>query len=84
MSFLRQSTDQIREAFSAMPLQSRVISVMLVAAIAIGLAFLVRGSTSSNKVILFGGRSLGEQELDAVELAFGNAGLNDWERDGRR
>ncbi len=84
MSLIRQSTDQAREAFTAMPMQSRIISLMLVAAIAIGLAFLVRSSNSAGKENLFGGRSLGEHEMDAVELAFSNAGLNDWEREGRR
>ncbi len=84
MSFIRQSTDQAREAFTAMPMQSRVISGMLVAVIAIGLGFLVRGGESSRMDPLFGGRSLGEQEINAVELAFGSAGLNDWKREGRR
>jgi flagellar M-ring protein FliF len=67
-----------------MPVQSRIISVMLVAAIAIGLAFLVRGEGSAGREHLFGGRSFGEQELDAVELAFSRAGLNDFDRVGRR
>ena len=40
MNFFKQSSDQAREAFVTMPMQSRVISVMLVAAIAIGLAIL--------------------------------------------
>ena len=84
MSLLKQSTDQAREAVAAMPMQSRIISVMLIAAIAIGLAFLVRGSDSKNKQLLFGGRSLNEQELDAIEVALSSAGLNDWEREGRR
>lgn len=67
-----------------MPMQSRVISILLVAAIMIGLAFLVRGSDSSRSQVLFGGRSLTEHELDAIELAFSRAGLNEWRREGRR
>ncbi len=84
MSLIRQSSDQAREAFVAMPMQSRVIAVMLAGAIVIGLAFLVRGGNSSRMENLFGGRSLDEQELVAIELAFGGAGLNGWEREGRR
>lgn len=84
MSFLEQTTGQARQAFTAMPMQSRVIAVMLVAAIAIGLTFLVRGDDSAGKELLFGGRSFGEQELDSVEMAFSHAGLNEWEREGRR
>jgi len=84
MNFFKQSSQQAREAFTAMPMQSRVISVMLVAAIAIGLAFLVRGTNAASTTFLFGGRTFGEQELDAIELAFSKAGLNDWHREGRR
>jgi flagellar M-ring protein FliF len=84
MSIFRNSTDQAREAIAAMPMQSRVISVLLVAAIVIGLGFLVRGSDVSGKILLFGGRSLDEQELDAIEMAFSASGLNDWQREGRR
>jgi flagellar M-ring protein FliF len=57
---------------------------MLVAAIAIGLAFLVRGESSIGKDMLFGGQSFGEQELAAIEMAFSRASLSDWEREGRR
>ncbi len=84
MSLFKESTGQAREAFTAMPMQSRIISVMLVAAIAIGLAFLVRGNGSISTETLFSGHSFGEQELAAVELAFSRAGLSDWEREGRR
>ena len=84
MSLLKQSTGQAREAFAAMPMQSRIISVLLVAAIGISLAFLFRGADGKKKQLLFGGRSLSEQELDAIEVALSSAGLNEWEREGRR
>ena len=57
---------------------------MLVAVIAIGLAFLVRGTDAKSKQLLFGGRSMSEQELDSIEVALSTAGLNEWEREGRR
>lgn len=84
MEIFKQSTGQARDAFAAMPVQSRVISVMLVAAIVIALAFLVKGSDSSARELLYGGRTLSEQDLDAIELAFSSAGLSDWRREGRR
>lgn len=84
MSLLKQSTGQAREAFAAMPMQSRIISVLLVAAIGISLAFLFRDADGRKKQLLFGGRSLSEQELDAIEVALSSAGLNEWEREGRR
>jgi flagellar M-ring protein FliF len=84
MNFFKQSSDQAREAFTAMPMQSRIISVMLVAAIAIGLAFLVRGVDSEKSIYLFGGKTFGEHEVDVIEMAFSKAGLSDWQREGRR
>ena len=47
MDLLKQSTGQAREAFAAMPVQSRVITILLIVSIVIGLGFLVRGSESS-------------------------------------
>ena len=84
MSFFRQSADQLREAFTAMPMQSRVIAGMLVVAIALGLGMLVRGSTTPSVEPLFGGRTFSEKELDTMEMAFSQAGLRDWNREGRR
>ena len=84
MSFFRQSADQLREAFTAMPMQSRVIAGMLVVAIALGLGMLVRGSTTPAVEPLFGGRTFSEKELDTMEMAFSQAGLRQWNREGRR
>lgn len=84
MNFFKQTSDQAREAFTAMPMQSRIISVMLVTAIAIGLAFLVRGTGANSTTYLFGGKVFSEQELDGIEISFSTAGLSGWQRDGRR
>ena len=84
MDLLKQSTGQAREAFAAMPVQSRVITILLIVSIVIGLGFLVRGSESSKTHLLFGGRTFKEHELDAIEMAFSQAGLKQWQREGRR
>ncbi|QDT02739.1 flagellar MS-ring protein [Rubripirellula lacrimiformis] len=84
MNFLKQSTDQARQVFASMPVQSRVITGMLVVAIAIGLAFLVRGDATAGREYLFGGKVFSDQELAAMEMSFSRAGLNDWKRDGTR
>lgn len=84
MNFIQQLIAPIRESFFAMPMQSRVIAGMLVATILLGLGLLVRGNGSQEGEYLFGGRTLGENEVDSVELAFSQAGLKSWTREGRR
>src|SRR6056297_38007 len=84
MSFLKQTTDQAKDAFVSMPMQSRIISVMLVAAIAIGLAFLIRDGQTEQDEYLLGGRTFSEQEMADISMAFGAAGLGDWDPVGNR
>ena len=84
MSLLQDSSEQLRKTIADMPGQSRAIALMLVIAIAIGLGLLVRGSGATNTDYLFGGRMLGDKEVDAVEISFSQAGLNGWIREGNR
>ncbi|MEM9645520.1 MAG: beta-cystathionase [Planctomycetota bacterium] len=84
MSFFRDLTDQTRTAFLAMPMQSRVIAVLLVVAISVSLGFLVRGGSTKNMVYLLGDDVHSASELTAMDIAFGDASLSGWEREGRR
>ncbi|MEM9368340.1 MAG: beta-cystathionase [Planctomycetota bacterium] len=81
---LQPLVEQLRSLFAGMPVQSRVITGLLVAAIVVAMGFLVRGSNATQTEYLLGGRLMDERELDAAELAFGSAGLTGWHRDGRR
>src|SRR6056297_767285 len=84
MNVLKETLQQFRDAFLAMPVPSRVIAVMLVAAIAIGLGFLVQGEARTEGVYLFGGQAFSEQEMWDMESAFSQAKLSGWEREGMR
>ena len=84
MSAISESTDQIRSALSSMPLQSRVVGIVLTLIVVGTLGYMATGSRESGSELLFGGRSLSEQELDSVEMSFSSAGLNGWKREGRR
>ena len=84
MDLLRQSTGQARQALDSMPPLSRaVLAVMLLLVLASG-SFLYRSASDSSHEMLFGGRSLVDHELDAIELAFSRAGLDAWQRSGRQ
>lgn len=80
MNLIQPFLDQTRQTFLAMPMPSRIISVMLILAIAIGLGLLVRGDGKEATEYLFGGRAFSGPELDSIELAFGRANLTGWER----
>lgn len=84
MDFLQQASRPLREAVIAMPPASRWAAAMLIVLIAVGLGALANSTASDEFEYLFGGRSLSEAEVDMVELAFSQAGLRDWIREGRR
>ena len=84
MSAARKFSEQFQETFSSMPLSSRITTGLLVILVLIGLGFVVKGDQREESEMLFGGRSLSEQELDSVEMSFSQVGLNGWRREGRR
>ncbi len=84
MDVFQQVTRSLREAFVAMPPGARWAAAALVAVIALGLGALANSGSSEEFEYLFGGRSLSESEVDSVEMAFSQAGLRDWVREGRR
>ncbi|MEZ6088267.1 MAG: flagellar M-ring protein FliF C-terminal domain-containing protein [Pirellulaceae bacterium] len=84
MNSLTSLWDQIRENVSAMPMQSRVIAGMLIAVIIVGVGLLLQSSSEPAAQYLFGGRLLSDDEIDKAEIAFGIAGLRDYEIVGSR
>lgn len=84
MPFFRDLSDQSRQAFLAMPMQSRVIAILLVVAIALSFGFLVRGDSKAQTAYLFGDQILSESDMTRFEIAFGQANLKGFSRDGLR
>ena len=84
MNALKNQSEAARAMIAAMPMQSRIIVALLVVAIGVGLAFLVRGEIGDSHEPFLGGRSLNEEEMMAMEMAFSNAGLAQWRREGTR
>ena len=85
MQLISDLYDQLRKTVGAAPASSRVSMILIAALFVFGLVYGLANRTSPTaNAMLFGGRELSEQELDTVEMAFSAAGLNDWNRDGRR
>ena len=88
MSDLREPSDSVRsqlhDALGALTPASRIITAVLGVLVIVGIVLLARGKSNPQHEMLFGGRSLSEQELDSVEMSFSRSGLNDWVREGRQ
>ena len=84
MDLLRQSTGQARQALDSMPPLSRAVLAVMLLLVLVSGSFLYRSASDSSHEMLFGGRSLVDHELDAIELAFSRAGLDAWQRSGRQ
>ena len=84
MDFLNRSFAQLADLFRTMTPGARITTGVLLAVLAVGLAYLFQSPTESAHYYLFGGQDLSESEIDALEVAFAAKGLNGWERDGFR
>jgi flagellar M-ring protein FliF len=84
MGFLNQSIAQIRDLFASMTPAARITAALLVGVIGVSLAYLFQGYASGSKEFLFNGEMLQPREADAVEAAFAEGKLNDYERQGNR
>ncbi len=86
MNQLSKLIQQAQALFAGMTPQSRVLAILLSAAIALSAGFLVQGYRSSggSMELLFDGQSFEDGELDRMEMAFSTAKLKGWVRNGKR
>ena len=86
MNQLNPSLQQLRALFVGMTPQSRVMAVLLAAGVAVSSVFLVQGFSDGNgsMTYLFDGELFSDAELVKMEIAFSNAALRKYERNGNR
>jgi flagellar biosynthesis/type III secretory pathway M-ring protein FliF/YscJ len=84
MKYATDLAESARQIFMSMPPASRVMSILLVVAIAISTAFLVRGTTNTSKTPILDGHVFSDSELKQAYGAFSSAGLKEFESDGNR
>ena len=86
MNQLNPSLQQLRALFVGMTPQSRVMAVLLAAGVAVSSVFLVQGLADGNgsMTYLFDGELFSDAELVKMEIAFSNAALRKYERNGNR
>jgi flagellar M-ring protein FliF len=84
MNVLNQWTRQAQELFAEMPLQSKLMAGLLLAAIGVSTAFLVRGSKNASMEYLLSGTVFNDMELHRIENALSSKGLRDYDIVGKR
>ena len=86
MNQLNAFLQQMRALFVGMTPQSRVMAVLLAVGVAVSSVFLVQGFADGNgsMTYLFDGQLLSDAELVKIEIAFSNAALRKYERNGNR
>jgi flagellar M-ring protein FliF len=79
MDFLNRAYGQLSDLFSTMTVGARITAALLLTAIVVSLAYLFTFQIHAGDDYLFGAREFSQAELDAMEQAFGAAGLDDFD-----
>ena len=84
MDFLNKAYGQVSDLFKSMTPAARLTTGLLVVAIGISLVFLFRQQTETADELLFGGRTLTNEEIASMSAALSQADLNGWDTEGNR
>jgi flagellar M-ring protein FliF len=86
MNQFAQFAQQLQALFKGLTPQARLLSVLLAVAIAVSAAVLFNNASVGNgkTIFLFDGQSFSDHQINRFSIAFSNASLRDWERDGDR
>jgi flagellar M-ring protein FliF len=84
MDFLNQALAQVSELFRSMTAGARITAGLLLAVVVISVGYLFQHQSAGPDEFLFGGQFLTDGQINQIEAAMAQAGLNDYERDGNR
>ena len=84
MDFLSRAYAQLTDLFRSMTPAARITSGLLLAGVVASLLWLFNNRVSGGDAYLLNGHHFSASEIDAMEAAFGAAGLGDYEMEGNR
>ena len=84
MDFLSKLSAQISDLFRSMSPGARIIAGLLLAIVVVSLGFLMTYQSTSPDEYLFGARPLTNEEVSRCTMAFGKAGLGNFDSEGNR
>lgn len=84
MDFLNQAINQVSDLFRSMTPGARITAGLLLAVVVISFGYLFQYQTAAPDEFLFGGQFLTDGQINQMEAAMAQAGLNEYERQGNR
>jgi flagellar M-ring protein FliF len=84
MDFLNKAFAQLKDLFQSMTPGARLTAALLLVVIVISLGYLFTHQVSGTDLYLFGGESFSAGDLQAMEAAFGKAGLKSYRLEGTK
>jgi len=84
MDFVNKLAAQLRDLFLSMPAGSRITAVLLLAVLAVGVAYLFTYEVGGPETYLLGGEAFSSSQLGAMEAAFAQEGLDAYQIVGGR
>ena len=84
MDFLNKAFAELADLFKSMSPGARITAGLLVVLVAVSMTYLFVFQMNTANEFLFGSREFSQAELDAMQTAFGAAGLNQFEVVGKR
>ncbi|NQU25762.1 MAG: hypothetical protein HQ567_31115 [Candidatus Nealsonbacteria bacterium] len=84
MDFINTAMGQISDLFKSMTPGARITAGLLLVVVVVSLGYLVNYQVSGSDAYLFDGEQFSVEQARTMALAFGNAGLTDFQIDGGR
>lgn len=84
MDFLNQAINQVSDLFRSMTPGARITAGLLLAVVVTSFGYLFQYQTAAPDEFLFGGQFLTDGQINQMEAAMAQTGLNDYERQGNR
>ena len=84
MNALTQIGKQLSDLFSSLTPAARLMAGLMVGVIVVSLGWIISTESTGNYESLLSGITLTHAELDRIEVAFGDAQLRDFHREGRQ
>ncbi len=75
---------QLTDLFRSMTPGARITAGLLLAVVVISVAYMFNSGFSGADTYLLGGKSFSDKEMQDIQIAFGEAGLNNWDTEGMR